>query len=89
VLGSLDDLVLDASVMLKWLLVDPEAEPDSERATALVQSVAAGATEMLQTFHWLAEVAAALARLMNIQSENGASHGESNLYRTFDVLAEQ
>jgi predicted nucleic acid-binding protein len=56
-------VVLDASVLLKWLLDDPETEPDTERATALVQSVTAGDSEMLQPFHWLAEVAAVLARL--------------------------
>lgn len=34
-------VVLDASVILKWLLADPENERFTERATALMQSVIA------------------------------------------------
>jgi predicted nucleic acid-binding protein len=56
-------LVLDASVILKWLLADPQHEADTESATALVQSVIDGEVEILQPAHWLAEVAAVLARL--------------------------
>lgn len=56
-------VVLDASVILKWLLADPENERYTERATALVQSVVAGDLEILQPVHWLAEVGAVLARL--------------------------
>jgi hypothetical protein len=54
---------LDASVILRWLLADPGRERDTERATVLVQAVVAGELEILQPFHWLAEVAAVLARL--------------------------
>ncbi len=56
-------VVLDASVILKWLLGDPSREPDSEKAFALVESVASGRLEILQPVHWLAEVAAVAARL--------------------------
>ena len=56
-------VVLDASVVLKWLLSDPEQEPDTERATALLQAVAAGRVDALQPVHWLVEVAAVLSRL--------------------------
>lgn len=56
-------VVLDASVLLKWLLRDPRREPDTERASALVQAVAAGDLIILQPLHWLAEVAAVLTRL--------------------------
>jgi predicted nucleic acid-binding protein len=56
-------VVLDASVIVKWLLADPGREPDTERATALLESVVAGELEILQPFHWLAEVAAVLVRL--------------------------
>jgi len=56
-------VVLDASVILRWLLADPGRERDTERATVLVQAVVAGELEILQPFHWLAEVAAVLARL--------------------------
>jgi predicted nucleic acid-binding protein len=55
--------VLDASVILKWLLEDPDREPDTDKATAVVQAVIDRRAELLQPVHWLAEVAAVLARL--------------------------
>jgi len=57
-------IVLDASVILKWLLEDPAREPDTEKAFALVESVVSGRLEILQPVHWLAEVAAVAARLV-------------------------
>lgn len=56
-------VVIDASVILKWLLEDPAREPDTETAFALVESVVRGRVEVLQPVHWLAEVAAVAARL--------------------------
>ena len=56
-------LVIDASVVLKWLLPGPASERDTERATALMQSVVAGDAGIVQPAHWLAEVGAVLARL--------------------------
>ncbi len=56
-------VVLDASVILKWLLEDPAREPDTEKAFALVESVVSGRLEILQPVHWLAEMAAVAARL--------------------------
>jgi predicted nucleic acid-binding protein len=57
-------VVIDASVILKWLLQDPEREPepDTDKATALLEAVIRAEAEMLQPIHWLAEVAAVLAR---------------------------
>ena len=57
-------VVLDASVILKWLLEDPSRERDTEKAFALVESVVSGRLEILQPVHWLAEVAAVAARLV-------------------------
>ncbi len=57
-------VVLDASVILKWLLEDAIREPDTENAFALVESVVSGRLEILQPVHWLAEVAAVAARLV-------------------------
>jgi predicted nucleic acid-binding protein len=57
-------VVLDASVILKWLLEDPAREPDTEKAFALVECVVSGKLEILQPVHWLAEVAAVAARLV-------------------------
>jgi predicted nucleic acid-binding protein len=56
-------LVVDASVILKWLLDDRVAEQDTERASQLMHRVLSGAEEIVQPVHWLAEVGAGLARL--------------------------
>jgi predicted nucleic acid-binding protein len=56
-------LVLDASVVLKWLLEDPAREPDTGKALAIIESFVRGRLEVLQPVHWLAEVAAVAARL--------------------------
>jgi predicted nucleic acid-binding protein len=56
-------VVLDASVILKWLLEDPTKEPDTEKALALIDAVVRGKLEILQPVHWLIEVAAVAARL--------------------------
>jgi predicted nucleic acid-binding protein len=55
-------LVLDASVIVKWLLQDPQRESDSDSATRLVEAVVSGAESVLQPPHWLVEVGAVLAR---------------------------
>lgn len=54
--------VLDASVIVKWLLQDPQRESDSDAATRLVETVVTGAESVLQPPHWLVEVGAVLAR---------------------------
>ena len=56
-------VVVDASVILKWLLEDPTKEPDTETALALIDAVIHGKPEILQPVHWLIEVAAVAARL--------------------------
>jgi predicted nucleic acid-binding protein len=56
-------VVLDASVILKWLLEDPAQEPDTEKALAVVDAVVHGKLDILQPAHWLIEVAAVAARL--------------------------
>jgi predicted nucleic acid-binding protein len=55
-------VVVDASVVIKWLLQDPEHEADTDRATKLMQSVVVGDQVALQPVHWLAEVGAVLSR---------------------------
>jgi predicted nucleic acid-binding protein len=55
-------VVVDASVVIKWLLQDPEHEADTDKATRLMQSVALGDQDALQPVHWLAEVGAVLSR---------------------------
>jgi predicted nucleic acid-binding protein len=56
-------VVLDASVILKWLLEDPTREPDTQKTFALIGSVIDGRLQILQPPHWLAEVAAVASRL--------------------------
>jgi predicted nucleic acid-binding protein len=55
-------VVIDASVVIKWLLQDPQREAGTEMATRLMESVATGALAALQPSHWLMEVGAVLAR---------------------------
>jgi predicted nucleic acid-binding protein len=56
-------LVIDASVVLKWLLQTPEYAPFTDRAVAVIESIVDGRVEIIQPTHWLAEVAGVLARL--------------------------
>ena len=63
-------LVVDASVALKWFLdvQDSEPEPDRGRALTLLNGVNDGSVQLVQPAHFIAEVAAVLARL----NPNGA-----------------
>lgn len=61
-------IVLDASVIAKWLLNNPRAEPDTERASELMRRVLAEDEEILQPPHWLAEIGAVLSRLSPISA---------------------
>ena len=56
-------LVVDASVIVKWLLNDPEREEDTVRATRAMQWILENRVRVIQPAHWLAEVAAVLARM--------------------------
>lgn len=56
-------LVVDASVLVKWLLADPEREAETAQATRVMRAVAEGPDTIVQPVHWLVEVGAVLARL--------------------------
>jgi predicted nucleic acid-binding protein len=56
-------VVVDASVVLKWLLEDPQHEEDTERATALMRRIVEEEERSIQPVHWLLEVGAALTRI--------------------------
>ena len=60
--------VVDASVVIKWLLQDPEREVDTDKATQLMGRVTNGEQPVLLPTHWIAEVGAVLAR----ESQNTA-----------------
>lgn len=55
--------VLDASVIVKWIVPDPEREPGVEKALALLTAIRDGRLIPLQPPHWLAEVAAVVTRI--------------------------
>ena len=57
------NLVVDASVVIKWALPDSEAEENKEEALAVLATILRGKASVLQPPHWLAEVAAVLSRL--------------------------
>jgi predicted nucleic acid-binding protein len=56
-------LVVDASVIVKWALPDPNQESHVDRALALLDEIQAGKIDLLQPPHWMAEVAGVLTRL--------------------------
>jgi predicted nucleic acid-binding protein len=55
--------VVDASVVVKWLLRDSPREQDALPAMRLLDAITAGTLEPLQPPHWLAEIASVMARL--------------------------
>jgi predicted nucleic acid-binding protein len=55
-------VVVDASVIIKWLVQDPEREAGTDKATRLMQQVTNGEQPVLQPTHWIVEVGAVLAR---------------------------
>lgn len=55
-------LVLDASVVLKWFFSHRPAEADTGVALSLLKAVGAGTVSLVQPPHFIAEVAAVLAR---------------------------
>lgn len=55
-------VVIDASVIIKWLLQDPEHEGGTDRATNLLETVLKGEQPVLQPTHWMVEVGTVLAR---------------------------
>lgn len=57
-------VVLDASVVVKWVLADPASEPHTDRALHVLRQIQAGTVATLEPPHWLAEVAAVLCRLV-------------------------
>lgn len=54
--------VIDASVVIKWLLQDPQREAGTDKATQLMERVTNGEQPILQPTHWIVEVGAVLAR---------------------------
>jgi predicted nucleic acid-binding protein len=55
--------VVDASVVVKWILPDADREPDLDRAVEVLEGVRSGRLLPLQPPHWIVEVAAVITRL--------------------------
>lgn len=56
-------VVIDASVAVKWVFPDKNADGNVEEALLLLQEIRDGRAVPLQPAHWLAEVLAVSARL--------------------------
>ncbi len=57
------NVVVDASVIVKWIFRAPEAEENTEQALDLLTEIGNGNVSLLQPSHWLVEVAAVVTRL--------------------------
>ena len=55
-------LVVDASVTVKWLLMNAPAEQNVLEAMQILGQILSGQHEILQPPHWLSEVLAVIAR---------------------------
>lgn len=55
-------VVADASVVIKWVFPFRDDEPDRTKAVELIDGYTRGAARLLEPPHWLAEVAAVIAR---------------------------
>jgi len=56
------NLVVDASVALKWFFADRHNEAQIERALAIFDALDAGTVQIIQPPHFVAEMAAVLSR---------------------------
>ncbi len=56
------EIVLAASVVLKWVFPPETNEADTERALGLLTALREGSVTVVQPAHWLAEVAGVVAR---------------------------
>jgi predicted nucleic acid-binding protein len=66
-------VVVDASVVVKWVLPSRLDESHSKDALDILRAIQAARLEALQPPHWLAEVGAVLARLAPEVSEEAVS----------------
>jgi predicted nucleic acid-binding protein len=55
-------IVIDASVVIKWLLNDDPGEQDVDKAEAILALLTNGAAQAFQPLHWRAEALSVVAR---------------------------
>jgi predicted nucleic acid-binding protein len=63
-------VVADASVALKWFLTDSLAEDHTETALSIFEAAVLGRIQLLQPVHFIAEVAAVLARVKPTEAQS-------------------
>ena len=56
-------VVLDASVAIKWVIRDPDFEPNVDKALALLRAIRARKIEAIEPPHWTIEILAVIARM--------------------------
>ena len=56
-------VVLDASVAIKWVIRDPDFEPNVDKALALLRAIRARKIEAIEPPHWTIEILAVVARM--------------------------
>jgi predicted nucleic acid-binding protein len=66
-------VVLDASVVVKWLLPERDSEEDVDRAERLLRQIQSSAVQVVQPCHWLAEAVAVVTRLSPETAEDDIS----------------
>ena len=66
-------VVLDASVIVKWIFADRAEEPYSLQALQILQFIKESRLSVVQPPHWLAEVAAVTVRLESQQARQAVS----------------
>lgn len=59
----MNEWVIDASVVVKWIFPDQPDEIQAKKALNLLEGIRASAVEVIQPPHWLAETAAVATRL--------------------------
>lgn len=66
-------VVLDASVIVKWIFADRAEEPYSLQALEILQFIKESRLSVVQPPHWLAEVAAVTVRLESQRARQAVS----------------
>lgn len=66
-------VVLDASVVVKWIFADRAEESHSLQALQILQSIKESRLAVVQPPHWLAEVAAVTVRLEPLRARQAVS----------------
>ena len=78
-------LVIDASVIFKWVFPGAAAESHVPEALSLLEAVTKGEVEVLQPPHWILEVAAVLARKAPANADEALDFLEDLAFERLDT----